>query len=156
MKLWLGPILRKLFNHLREKPILVCSQALSSIDYRRYGLVVCKSLSFPLLPRIDSDEGAYWSDARDKVADISGIKTGINWYLPISHCIFPLRFLIFQEMLTLAVKCSHERSPYVGLPLYLDKLCSPLFGKERLKFSQVIIQNRYILSLSRLAFEYIL
>ena len=71
-----GGRLRKLFNHLHGKHIRVRSQALSSIDYqriatpsipprarrdagRRYALVVCKSLSFPLLPRIDSDKGAY-------------------------------------------------------------------------------------------------
>ncbi len=71
-----GPVLRKLFNHLHEKHIRARSQALSSIDYqriatlsispragrdaeRRYALVVCKSLSFPPLSRIDSDKGDY-------------------------------------------------------------------------------------------------
>jgi len=71
-----GGVLRKVFNHLREKHIRVRSQVLSSIDYqriatpsippragrdagRRYALVVCKSLSFPPLPRIDSDKGDY-------------------------------------------------------------------------------------------------
>jgi len=33
--LHVGPVLRKLFNHLRKKAICVCSQALSSIDYQR-------------------------------------------------------------------------------------------------------------------------
>jgi len=57
--LHVGPVLRKLFNHLRKKAICVCSQALSSIDYQRivtasippcagrdagrhYALVVCE------------------------------------------------------------------------------------------------------------------